>query len=56
MLNQDMVDHPLEARGHVRGAKEMSRDGSTNGREQLAAQHLNGRRAGIRSHILRRRV
>lgn len=48
-LNQDMVDPPLEARGHVRGAKEMSRGGSTNAREQLAAQHF-GRLAGIRSH------
>lgn len=41
-LDQDMVDTPLEARGHVRGAKEMSRGGSTTAREQLKARHLNG--------------
>ncbi len=37
-----MVDTPLEARGHVRGAKEMSRGGSTTAREQPKARHLNG--------------
>ncbi len=41
-LDQDMVDTPLEARGHVRGAKEMSRGGSTTAREQPRARHLNG--------------
>ena len=37
-----MVDTPLEARGHVRGAKEMSRGGSTTAREQPKARHVNG--------------
>ena len=41
-LDQDMVDTPLEARGHVRGAKEMSRGGSTTAREQPKARHRNG--------------
>jgi len=41
-LDQDMVATPLEARGHVRGAKEMSRGGSTTAREQSKARHLNG--------------
>ena len=41
-LDQDMVDTPLEARGHVRGAKEMSRGGSTTAREQPKARHVNG--------------
>ncbi|KAL0054042.1 hypothetical protein WJX82_002859 [Trebouxia sp. C0006] len=41
-LDQDVVDTLLEARGHVRGAKEMSRGGSTTAREQSKARHLNG--------------
>lgn len=41
-LDQDLVDTSIEARGHVRGAKEAPRDGSSNARELQAMQHLNG--------------
>ncbi len=50
-LDQDMVDTPLEARGHVRGPKEMSRGGSTTAREQPKARHLNGELVDLK-HLL----
>jgi len=46
-----VVDTPLEARGHVRGAKEMSRGGSTTAREQPKARHLNGELVDLK-HLL----
>ncbi len=51
-LDQDMVDTPQEARGHVKGAKEMSRGGSTTAREQPKARRLNGELVDINTSKL----
>ena len=47
MLDQDMVDTPAEARGHVRGGRETSRDDSSDAQEQETARFLNGQLACI---------
>ena len=52
LQDQDMVDTPMEARGHVRGSREMSRDDSSDAQEQETARFLNGQLACILDCIL----